>query len=451
MYGLSSIVRVVLTSITITSACGCADPQPLKLMVGSELPELTVVDSAGHTRGLKSFHPEGESLVVAFWGTWCAKCQEEVAVLNKLARAPNVTVIGVCLGEPPAAVQVRTLDLGIDYPVVIMTESEKFASMGGSSLPLVVIADGRGTIVAVEPGMTERTHSALDQHGSGTPDSLGLRSETRFHQGWSFWLLGPCLGIAFFYSLIIIHCCAHDSFTRWPRVNQRLGEVLSFVNFINFEDFRILHNLHHGWTNQPNRDPQYIRPGESWARYVICSYFRLVLFTYTDFFRQAARAGGSNRSVNDQVSSNVKWRDVIGKVCLVSGRRPHGLSYILLLNVYVSVAAVGALAWLCLGKVGLLYPLVLWLCPWAIGQLLIADFNYRTHVGLGTAQDSGYRGADTRSFYGGLWRVVNAVTLGFYYHREHHVEPRDCLMVSPNPVIRAEQIAQDNCEAKGLV
>lgn len=64
------------------------------------------------------------------------------------------------------------------------------------------------------------------------------------------------------------------------------------------------------------------------------------------------------------------------------------------------------------------YGLLYWLGPLFVSHMLMAHFNYATHVGLPEG-----RGQDTRSLNRGLMKLVNRLTFNFYYHEEHHLAP----------------------------
>jgi hypothetical protein len=116
--------------------------------------------------------------------------------------------------------------------------------------------------------------------------------------------------------------------------------------------------------------------------------------------------------------------DLLGKILFISGREPYGIEGILWNNVAVLLLAVFATTWLTGGPRAFIYPFALWLLPWAISQILIADFNYRGHVGLlAKGRQYPYRGEDTRNLDAGLGYFINLATFGFYRHQDHHRWP----------------------------
>jgi fatty acid desaturase len=239
-----------------------------------------------------------------------------------------------------------------------------------------------------------------------------------------FFLAGLLLGIPYYLSLIAVHSCVHNTFTPSKRLNGWIGEVVSFINLSRFEDYRGVHHLHHAKTNQAGKDPHYIRPGESRLHFAVTQYYQLVLFTYTDYYRTTLfREHWKDVDMNIW---SVRWRDALGKVMIVSGRRPYNLISMFLPwnNVASLLVLVFGTTYLLGGPAALAYPLFFWLMPSAIGYMLIADFNYRGHVGL---PEKGikhpYQGEDSRNLNLGIGRLLDRITDGFYRHQDHHRWP----------------------------
>lgn len=257
------------------------------------------------------------------------------------------------------------------------------------------------------------------------------------------WLLTPVLGVAFYYTLILVHCCAHDSLTGSRRVNRGIGEVLAGLNFFNFTDFQALHVLHHSHTNVPGKDPHFVRDGESWFHYVVTHYPRLVAFTYTPYYRSVFSK--KEWAPYDLDSDLVRRHDRINKLILCSGRVPHfgwlriGFSLVFAYFGLVMALCAGFGGW-----AGVEGYFACWIVPWMIGQVLVADFNWRGHVGLPERQvGETYEGRDTRSYYDGIWKLINWATFGFYVHREHHLDPKGaCMFAKEDPDVRSGQEAQ---------
>jgi fatty acid desaturase len=183
----------------------------------------------------------------------------------------------------------------------------------------------------------------------------------------------------FFLGQIVIHNCVHGSACRTRNGNRLVGQVLASMQLANYEGWRAAHLLHHRYTNDA-RDPYRIEMPA--VPYIVSQYFRHV----REF-----------------------WD---GRKYIVAIAPPIGLACVVILW----QAQVGQFSR------GLVWVGCFWLLPTMLSHMLVAHFNYITHVGLPQG-----RGEDTRSFYRGAWRVINKLTLNFYLHREHHLSPGEAI------------------------
>jgi fatty acid desaturase len=192
----------------------------------------------------------------------------------------------------------------------------------------------------------------------------------------------------FFLGQIIIHNCVHGSAFRTRARNRIVGQVIASLQLANYEGWRVAHLLHHRYTND-KRDPYRIEMPA--VPYIVSQYFRHV------------------REFWDGRKYIAAIAPPIGFACLV-----------ILWHAQIGQCSRG-----------LLWVGCFWLLPTMVSHMLVAHFNYITHVGLPQG-----RGEDTRSFDWGVWRVINKLTLNFYLHREHHLSPSEAIP-TPNPLVTA--------------
>jgi fatty acid desaturase/peroxiredoxin len=449
-------LALVVAGTSVASAAGVLEP-------GRSLPATPLVTLDGVETDLDSLRGTGPSLVV-FWGTWCQPCRREVPALNELLASGEdrgLSILGVAMAEPLAVVSAASTQLKMSYPVAVATDADAAAAMGVDRVPLLVLLDDRGRIAQVAGGVDASLRAEVERLlGGGRAPGGGLLAgltEQRapfpfagvllapdFWKSALFWLPIPLLGLLFFYSIIIIHCCSHDDLTPSRRLNAFIGELLSAPNLFMFREFTALHVMHHAFTNDETRDPHWVRPGEGWIHYVVTQYPRLVAFTFSEEYRK--RCWAKNWEGVDFDSPELARHDRVAKFFGSSGRLQHPLWVLPLASIFGGLTlwmVVGTLLW---GLPFLALMFGWWLLPWAIGQILVADFNWRGHVGLAARQDianKDYVGQDTRSYYQGLWRFVNWATFGFYLHREHHVVPRVCMGMKEDAAVRAAQEAEE--------
>lgn len=98
--------------------------------------------------------------IVNVWATWCAPCRAELPALQAVSDSdPAVArVIGVNVGDEPAAVEAFLAELGVSFEQYLDPDGELMNSLGIVGLPASVILDADGTVVEVHQG-------ALDEAG----------------------------------------------------------------------------------------------------------------------------------------------------------------------------------------------------------------------------------------------------------------------------------------------
>jgi thiol-disulfide isomerase/thioredoxin len=128
------------------------------------LPDIPFADRTGAIRRLS--HWKGQPLLVNFWATWCAPCQEEIPLLERLSREhgrDGLQVIGVAV-DSRAAVLRYARRKAIRYPLLIGEQPglELIRSLGMQAVfPFSVFVDARGRIVTVKIGILRADQAQL--------------------------------------------------------------------------------------------------------------------------------------------------------------------------------------------------------------------------------------------------------------------------------------------------
>lgn len=128
---------------------------PLSLAASDRAPGLKLKDLQGAKQSLSALH--GQIVVVNFWATWCAPCQEELPRLDQLAQkwtGKNVSFVAVSIDEPKDQAKIAPmLDRlhvapNANFAVWIGSSSYTLRSFGlGDVVPGTVVIDGQGDIV----------------------------------------------------------------------------------------------------------------------------------------------------------------------------------------------------------------------------------------------------------------------------------------------------------------
>ena len=116
--------------------------------VGTPLPDfsLPLVVKQGDVWSSDAFRSRTKPVLLAFWTTYCAACEEEFPILSALnrKRGARIDVIGVNVKERLAHADLDKR--GIDYPVAFDVEGKITEALGVESFPWIVITDDRGVI-----------------------------------------------------------------------------------------------------------------------------------------------------------------------------------------------------------------------------------------------------------------------------------------------------------------
>jgi thiol-disulfide isomerase/thioredoxin len=114
-----------------------------------ELPDLALRNLAGRDVPLSGFR--GNVLLVDFWATWCAPCEESIPGLMKLQNrygARGFQVLGIALDVGGArVVEPFVQDHGMNYPVLLGDETTTRAFGGIMGVPTSFLFDREGRIV----------------------------------------------------------------------------------------------------------------------------------------------------------------------------------------------------------------------------------------------------------------------------------------------------------------
>jgi thiol-disulfide isomerase/thioredoxin len=120
--------------------------------------DFTFKDVQGKPQNLADYR--GKWVLVNFWATWCAPCQEETPDLIALHNAhknTDLVVIGVALDSTRAAVAEFVKKYGITYPIVYSSYTAVETEVGTvEALPTTYVYDPTGKQVIFQEGVVSR-------------------------------------------------------------------------------------------------------------------------------------------------------------------------------------------------------------------------------------------------------------------------------------------------------
>jgi thiol-disulfide isomerase/thioredoxin len=136
-----------------TPAVAAAPEAPAPVAVGRLLPDVVMAGLNGPQRSLSSYR--GRPLIVNVWASWCGPCRAEAASLERLAwseAGSRYVVIGVSTDDDRAAALkwLRHSNATVSHYIDSRLTLEHM--LGASTIPLTVLVDAGGRVVARFPG-----------------------------------------------------------------------------------------------------------------------------------------------------------------------------------------------------------------------------------------------------------------------------------------------------------
>ena len=141
------------TTLTLLAAPAMAVTQapPSLVAEGHVLPDQMMAGLNGPHRPLSSYR--GRPLIINVWASWCSPCRKEAASLERLSwsdAGSRYTVIGISTDDDRnAAMQwLRQSNATISHYIDSGPRWTLEHMLGASSIPVTVLVDARGRVVA---------------------------------------------------------------------------------------------------------------------------------------------------------------------------------------------------------------------------------------------------------------------------------------------------------------
>ena len=110
-------------------------------------PDFTLKDSAGAATKLSDYR--GQVVLLNFWASWCAPCQEELPSLLSMQarmRSKGVTVLGISVDEDDGAYHRFLKERGVNFLTVRDPEQKISGQYGTFGWPETYVIDRKGIV-----------------------------------------------------------------------------------------------------------------------------------------------------------------------------------------------------------------------------------------------------------------------------------------------------------------
>jgi len=152
-------MKAVLLALALAAGAaagtGALARTPGEVEVGQVLREAPLQGVLGPSRLLSDFR--GKPTIINVWASWCGPCQAEMPSLQRLARraGDQLNVIGISTDDYHERAESFVRKFDIRFPNFIDSKLRLEHMLGAERLPLTVLMDAQGKVVAKHVGAKE--------------------------------------------------------------------------------------------------------------------------------------------------------------------------------------------------------------------------------------------------------------------------------------------------------
>lgn len=199
---------------------------------------------------------------------------------------------------------------------------------------------------------------------------------------FQLWHLGLLPAVIYFHVLanVVVHNCCHGNLPK--PINRTVAEFLGAIVFVRYASWEVLHQRHHRYSDDPEKDPHPVLPN-FWSFLYQIMTLNLERQLQNEFFDN-----------HGDTPANRK-HETLRSMLSFSTMFPMFAAWVLLL--------------------GPSFALFVFLPASLVGWIVVAHFNWVTHNAHSADQDYHPVNLDT-----GVYWLGNRIWFGLYMHGNHH-------------------------------
>jgi peroxiredoxin len=123
----------------------------LKIEVGKPIPDISLPSIEGKTFSLSTLR--GKIVLLAFWASWCPRCEEELTFLQGIYKtSPDIVVVAINQESQNIStahldrIRKTLRDWKIDFPVLVDRNLDAWNAFSINALPTSIILDKQGNV-----------------------------------------------------------------------------------------------------------------------------------------------------------------------------------------------------------------------------------------------------------------------------------------------------------------
>lgn len=146
------MTRMDAVSVCVLALLLFAAPAyPLCVEVGKPIPDVALPSLGGEKVSISEF--KGKIVLLAFWASWCPRCEEELTFLQGIYKtSPDIVVVAINQESQNVSkthlnrIKETLKDWKIDFPVLIDKNLDAWNAFCINALPTSIILDKKGIV-----------------------------------------------------------------------------------------------------------------------------------------------------------------------------------------------------------------------------------------------------------------------------------------------------------------